>query len=118
LDGDVLQRGSVVLNAIDGVTGSVAIMEGEGQSLYMVQELSPEVPNQFFPGIGLQPPAQQPLQVYENRQCYQEADGESQSGAVRIAGRQEALQGGRQCRLPHETVYSNLQRDWREQRQG
>jgi hypothetical protein len=83
-------------------------MEGEGQSLYVVQELSPEVPYQFFPGIGLQPPAQQPLQVYENRECYQEADGESQSGAVRIAGRQEALQGGRQCRLPHETVYRNL----------
>ena len=75
----ILDRGSVVLNAINGIRGAVAVMERQGKALHMVEEFGAKVPNQFFSDVSLQPPRGQALQIHHYR------DPENQSNSHKLS---------------------------------
>src|SRR5438874_2554844 len=61
VDGDELDRRSVVLNAVRGVSGASRIVVRERQPLQVAQELGTEVQDELLTGVGLQQPASKRL---------------------------------------------------------
>ena len=52
VDQDVLERGGVVLDAVDGVGGAARVMIGERQPLHLLDELGAEVEHEPLPDVG------------------------------------------------------------------
>ena len=71
----ILDGGSVVLNTVNRIGGAIAVMEGQGKALHMVEEFGAEIPNQFFSHVSLQPPRCQALQIHHNRNPENERNG-------------------------------------------
>lgn len=63
-----------MLDAISRVRRSPVVMKAERKVLGVLQQLRAKIPDQFFSGIGLQPPTRQVLQTREQANGKQQAD--------------------------------------------
>ena len=99
-----------MLDAVDRVAGAIAIVEGERQPLDVIEQLRPEIPNQFFAGVGLQVPARQPLQIHQRSDSYQQPHRDSQGGGFGMGAGEHSLQEWGKRRFPEDAVDRDLQR--------
>jgi hypothetical protein len=107
-----------MLDAVDGVSGPVTVMEGEGQALHVVEQLSAKVPNQLLTCIGLQVPTGQTLKVGEQSDDQKQGNGEANSHRARAHRWKEMDQKIGQGLLAEHAVHSDLQGQWVKQGEG
>ena len=117
-DHNILDRGGVLLDAVDGVGGSPRVVIRGGQTLDLFHEAGSEIEDEPLPDIGAQQRAGEGLHLTERRHGHEQPDREQQD---RIGGpcgsvRDQRPQERRQRVSTQNGIHHDLERHRSEQR--
>ena len=117
-DHNILDRGGVLLDAVDGVGGSSRVVIRGGQPLDLVHEAGSEPEDQPLPDVGAQQRARERLHLTDRCHGHEQADRQQQGrvGGRRGSVRDERLQQRRQRVSTQNRIHHDLERHRSEQR--